>query len=84
MRLETAWSSCERLRKAEALIAAAVTAVEEVRYDIPPARRITIEGSIIAVLRDGVEAGVAFFVSPTKALTVAHNLRTPGNRHLRI
>jgi hypothetical protein len=47
---------------------------EEVRYDIPPARRATIEASIIAILRKNVEAGVAFFVSPTLALTAAHNL----------
>jgi hypothetical protein len=52
---------------------------EEVRYDIPPARRITIENAILIVLRGrrkgmGQEAGVAFFVSPTTALTVAHNL----------
>jgi hypothetical protein len=54
-----------------------VTAIrDEVRYDIPPARRTTIEGSILAVLRGAgeAEAGVAFFVSPTAALTVAHNL----------
>ena len=47
---------------------------EEVRYDIPPARRVTIEASILAILREDVEAGVAFFVSPTTALTAAHNL----------
>ena len=59
-------------------------AVEEVRYDIPPARRATIEGSIIAVVRGGVEAGVAFFISPTRALTVAHNLRISSGRHQRV
>ena len=51
---------------------------DEVRYDIPPARRVAIEGSILAVLRGAgaaeAEAGVAFFVSSTAALTVAHNL----------
>ena len=49
---------------------------DEVRYDIPPARRATIEASILAVLRDAdeAEAGVAFFISPTTALTVARNL----------
>lgn len=51
---------------------------DEVRYDIPPARRATIEGSILAVLRGAgaaeAEAGVAFFVSSTAALTVARNL----------
>jgi len=51
---------------------------EEVRYDIPPARRAAIEGSILAVLRGSSEAGVAFFVSPTTALTAAHNLRAGG------
>ena len=55
---------------------------EEVRYDIPPARRATIEGSILAVLRGAgageAEAGVAFFVSPTTAITVAHNLGVAG------
>jgi S1-C subfamily serine protease len=61
---------------------------EEVRYDVPPARRATIEGSILAVLRGAgageAEAGVAFFVSPTTALTVAHNLSVAGSvrRHL--
>jgi S1-C subfamily serine protease len=59
---------------------------DEVRYDIPPARRVTIEGSILAVLRsDGKKkaaaAGVAFFISATAALTVAHNLpNTSGSR----
>jgi len=27
---------------------------DELRYDIPPARRVTIEASILAILRDGV------------------------------
>ena len=50
----------------------------------PPARRATIEASILAILRDGVEAGVAFFVSPTMALTVAHNLRVGASaRHVK-
>ena len=58
---------------------------DEVRFDIPPARRVTIEGSILAVLRsDGKKnaaAGVAFFISSTAALTVAHNLpNTSGSR----
>lgn len=56
---------------------------DEVRYDIPPARRAMIEGSILAVLRGAgeAEAGVAFFISPTTALTVAHNLLSaPGSR----
>ena len=51
---------------------------DEVRYDIPPSRRAAIEGSILAILRGGAEAGVAFFVSPTMALTAAHNLRAAG------
>ena len=50
----------------------------------PPARRATIEASILAIQRDGVEAGVAFFVSPTMALTVAHNLRVGASaRHVK-
>jgi len=62
---------------------------EEVRYDIPPSRRATIEGSILAVLRASgageAESGVAFFVSPHVALTVAHNLAVAGagRRHLK-
>lgn len=48
------------------------------RYDIPPSRRAAIEGSILAVLRGSAEAGVAFFVSPTTALTAARNLRAGG------
>jgi hypothetical protein len=49
---------------------------DEVRYDIPPARRATIEGSILAVLRGAgeAEAGAAFFISSTAALTAARNL----------
>jgi len=47
---------------------------EEVRYEISPTQRARIEGSILAVLRDGKPVGVAFFVSPSTALTVAHNL----------
>lgn len=62
---------------------------DEVRYDIPPARRTTIEGSILAVLRGAAEteAGVAFFVSSTTALTVAHNLLSasgPRRGHLKV
>ena len=55
---------------------------DEVRYDIPPARRGKVEGSILAVLRgaDEAEAGVAFFISSTTALTVAHNLLSAGSR----
>jgi hypothetical protein len=47
---------------------------EEVRYDIPPARRAVIKRSIVTILRGGSEMGVAFFISPTVAITVAHNL----------
>ena len=55
---------------------------EEIRYDIPPRIRKVIEGSILAVRRRGTEiGGVAFFVSPTRALTVAHNLSLPNDRH---
>lgn len=55
---------------------------DEVRYDIPPARRAKIEGSILAILRGTVETGVAFFVSSTAALTVAHNvLSASGSRN---
>ena len=39
---------------------------EEVRYEISPTQRARIEGSILAVLRDGKPVGVAFFVSPTR------------------
>jgi hypothetical protein len=42
-----------------------------------------IEGSILAVLRGAgeAEAGAAFFISPTTALTAAHNLLcAPGSR----
>jgi hypothetical protein len=72
-----------RLEAMERAAGAVERAVEEARYDIPPARRAAIEGSIIAVVRGGVEAGVAFFISPTRALTVAHNLRTSSGRHQR-
>jgi hypothetical protein len=48
---------------------------EEVRYEMTPAQRARIEGSILAVVRGGGNAvGVAFFVSSTTALTAAHNL----------
>ena len=58
---------------------------EELRHDIPPAQRARIEGSILAVARGKVEAGVAFFVSPTTALTAAHNLGVGGSttRHVK-
>ena len=75
-------------RRARALLALVAELREEVRYDIPPARRAAIEGSILAVFRgagrDAAEAGVAFFVSPTAALTVAHNLGVAGSarRHV--
>jgi len=75
-------------RRARALAERMDELRDEVRYDIPPARRATIEGSILAVLRGAgagqAEAGVAFFVSPTTALTVAHNLSVAGSsrRHL--
>ena len=52
---------------------------EELRHEIPPAQRARIEGSILAVVRGKVEAGVAFFVSPTTALTAAHNLGVGGS-----
>ena len=53
---------------------------EEVRFDIPPARRAAVEGSILAVVRSGDEASVAFFVSPTVALTAARNLTASSSR----
>ena len=58
---------------------------EELRHEIPPAQRTRIEGSILAVVRGKVEAGVAFFVSPTTALTAAHNLGVGGSttRHVK-
>ena len=47
---------------------------DEVRYDIPPSLRARITGSIVAIVRGSSETGVAFFISPRVALTVAHNL----------
>ncbi len=58
----------ERERRLEERIERVERGVEEVRYDIPPAQRINIEGSIIAVLCGGVEAGVAFFASSSNPL----------------
>jgi len=63
-----------------AVLAAVRQLREEVRYDIPPARRAAVEGSILAVVRGGAEAGVAFFVSPTVALTAAHNVQASSSR----
>ena len=55
---------------------------DEVRYDIPPARRAIFEGSILTLPRGAgaseAEAGVAFFVSPTAALTAAHTRGARG------
>jgi hypothetical protein len=52
---------------------------DEVRYEMTPTQRARIEGSILAILSSGKKAvGVAFFVSPTTALTVAHNLALRG------
>jgi len=58
---------------------------EELRHEIPPKQRSRIEGSILAVLRGKKEAGVAFFISPTTALTAAHNLGVSGSttRHVK-
>ena len=58
---------------------------EEFRHDIPPSQRARIEGSILAVVRGTTEAGVAFFISPTIALTAAHNLGVSGSttRHVK-
>jgi hypothetical protein len=54
------------------------------RYEIPPARRLAIENSILAIMyRDGKHdrcAGVAFFVSPTVAITVEHALNKRAKR----
>lgn len=47
---------------------------DDIRYDILPSRRAAIKGSIVAILRNHKEVGVAFFISPTMALTAAHNL----------
>lgn len=47
---------------------------DEVRYEISPTQRARIEGSFLAVLRNGKPVGVAFFVSPRTAITAAHNL----------
>jgi hypothetical protein len=47
---------------------------EDIRYDIPPSRRTLIKGSIVVILRNRRKVGVAFFISPTVALTAAHNL----------
>jgi hypothetical protein len=51
---------------------------DEVRYEMTPTQRARIEGSIVAILSGGKAVGVAFFVSPTTALTVAHNLALRG------
>jgi hypothetical protein len=51
---------------------------DEVRYEMTPTQRARIEGSILAILSVGKAVGVAFFVSPTTALTVAHNLAHRG------
>lgn len=51
---------------------------DEVRYYMPPSRRAAIEGSILAIVRSGTDAGVAFFISPTAALTAARNLAVRG------
>jgi hypothetical protein len=80
---------CERRSKASECLSALLewwfaAALERARYYIPPAQRAAIEGSILAVLGSGVEPGVAFFVSPTKALTAAHHLQAFGSRHLRV
>ena len=58
---------------------------EELRHDIPPRQRSRIEGSILAVVRGKADAGVAFFISPTTALTAAHNLGVSGSttRHVK-
>lgn len=61
---------------------------DEVRYDIPPSRRQTIEGSILTVMRSSgagagakaEPAGVAFFVSGTCALTAWHTLTLKRGR----
>jgi hypothetical protein len=47
------------------------------------AGRARIDGSILAVVRGGRAVGVAFFVSPTAALTAAHNLElgVPRKKH---
>lgn len=47
---------------------------EDLRYDIPPSRRANIKGSIVVIIRDQKKVGVAFFITPTVALTAAHNL----------
>jgi len=51
---------------------------DEVRYEMTPTQRARIEGSILAILSGKKAVGVAFFVSPTTALTVAHNLALRG------
>lgn len=71
-----------RLRKMEAHVVAVDERLavigKEVRYEIPPSMRRRIERSILGVERRGVVVGVAFFISPSVALTVAHNL-TPAH-----
>jgi hypothetical protein len=53
---------------------------EEARYEMTPAQRARIDGSILAVVRGGRAVGAAFFVSPTAALTAARNLELGAPR----
>ena len=84
-REETRAAREETLAAREETRAALFSLTEELRHEIPPAQRARIEGSILAVVRGKVEAGVAFFVSPTTALTAAHNLVVGGSttRHVK-
>jgi hypothetical protein len=54
---------------------------EDLRYEIPPTQRVIIDHSILAMHNvKGGGVGVAFFVTPTMALTADHALPFKGHR----